>query len=467
MKDLPTTRPSAVTDFAPMLATARAFFQTGQTLDPSWRLARLRDLRTAIKKAGPDIDQALQQDLHKSSYEAFMTETAMVLDELDHAIRHLRRWARPSHHLPSLAQLPAAVRVHPEPYGVVLIISPWNYPLQLTLVPLIAALAAGNVAILKPSSTSAATTALLTDLLTSALPAGLVQVVPGGADPARTLLDHRFDHIFFTGSPATARDVMAAAARHLTPVTLELGGKSPVIIDETADLALAARRVLFGKLLNAGQTCVAPDHVLVHRSLKPAFITELTHQLASLTADPDFASSWPRAASPRQFNRLMGLLQGQTILVGGGSDPDRLSIEPTLVDEPDPTSPLMQEELFGPILPILGYDSWPDLVARLATAEHPLALYLFTRDRRHEAEILRRVPFGGGCINDTILHITSPRAPFGGVGNSGMGRYHGRHGFEAFSHFKTVLKMPRCFDNALRYRPYSEGKLRWLKRLLK
>ncbi len=438
---------------------ARAYFDQGNTLGLEGRVQALRKLGDHIKRLTPQILAALQDDLNKSPYESYMAEIGLVLGEIDLACRKLKRWAKPDHRRPSLAQLPATARVLKQPYGVALLMSPWNYPFQLTMIPLVSAIAAGNCALVKPSAYAPATANIIKQLCDNAFNKGHVQVILGGREENQALLEERFDYIFFTGSPTVGQLVMEKAAVHLTPLTLELGGKSPVLVEESADLKLTARRILFGKLINAGQTCVAPDYVLVQKPVKEGLVQALQAELARMLPDDSYLQdTFPRIVNRKHFDRLRGLLEGQKLLVGGQSWEDRLQIAPTLVDEPAQNSPLMEEEIFGPILPILTVNSMEEAMAFVRARPHPLALYLFTQNRQVEAQVLSRLSFGGGCINDTVLQLASASLPFGGVGNSGMGRYHGKTGFDTFTHHKSVLKKAKLFDLPLRYHPYKDPK---------
>lgn len=441
--------------------SARAFFLSGQTRDVPFRLAALRRLQTSIQAHEKAIVEALKKDLNKSPYEANMTEISLVKGELSHAISHAPRWAKGKRVRPSLGQMPASARILPGPYGVTLIMSPWNYPFMLTLSPLIGAIAAGNTVIVKPSDYARETSHVISRILTQAFEEGHVHVVEGGRSENSALLEEKYDYIFFTGSPGVGQLVMEKAARNLTPLTLELGGKSPVIVEKSADIALTARRVLFGKLVNLGQTCIAPDYVLVPREHKQALLTALQQQAAQMVPSPEYAQTMGRIVNRKHFDRLLHLLDNQTLFFGGQSDPDRLQIALTVVDDPAPHSPIMQEEIFGPLLPVLSYDTLEEALQFVESRPHPLALYLFSQDKQKQREILHRLSFGGSCINDTLMHIANHRLPFGGVGNSGMGRYHGKHTFETFSHMKAVLNKSRFLDLSVRYHPYknSEGKL--------
>lgn len=463
-----TTAAGTDESFRAICERGRRFFDSGKTRDPDFRRAQLRRLLAACKAREAEVEAALKADLNKSPHESYMTEISIVYNEISYLEKHLNAWSRPRRALTALSQMPARVRIHPEPYGLVLVMSPWNYPFQLTLVPIACAIAAGNAVVVKPSAYSPATSLLLRSLVEESLEPGLVQVVLGGRAQNAGLLEQRFDYIFFTGSPLVGHLVMEAAARNLTPLTLELGGKSPVIVDETADLPLACKRLAFGKLGNAGQTCVAPDHIYVHESVKERFLEELKKALSVVTNDPAyFALNFPAIVNEKHFERIQGYLRDQKILFGGKAYPERRQLEPTILDEPSEDSPVMQEEIFGPIFPVLSYRSLDELIEQQRQKEKPLALYLFTRSSENEKKVTGQLSFGGGCINDCLMHMVSPHAPFGGTGKSGMGSYHGRWGFETFSHEKTVLKKPKLFDLPVRYHPFSETKTKLLKRLLR
>ena len=451
-----------------LLEQQRAHFFSGRTLPVQARIQALDRLEQAILDHEEDLYRALQADLGKSRMEAFLCEISLTLSELRYVRRHVKGWSRRRPVLPSLAQFPGRCSVLPEPYGVTLILSPWNYPVLLTLEPLIGALAAGNCAVVKPSAYSPHASAVLAALIGEALPPEHAAVVEGGRQENQCLLEQSFDYIFFTGSVAVGREVMTKAAAHLTPVTLELGGKSPCIVDETADLTVAARRIAFGKFLKCGQTCVAPDYVLVSRSVKEKFLSEISREIGRMYGpDPLQNSGYGKIINQKHFTRLISLLDREKVVVGGGCDPERLRIAPTVLDGVTPEDPVMQEEIFGPILPVLTVDSLDQAIAFVRARPRPLALYLFTSDRTAERRVFRELSFGGGCVNDTILHLASSRLPFGGVGNSGMGAYHGKRSFLTFSHEKGVLKTSTRLDMPLRYPPYTPQKERWARRMLK
>ena len=453
-------------DFEQLVARQRDFFGTQATKPYDFRLKQLQKLSVWMDENEQAVLEALQSDLGKCAYEAYLTELAMVKQELRDAMRHLKGWMKPRRARTAVGQLPGTCRVYSEPYGVTLIMSPWNYPFQLTVAPLIGAVSAGNCAVIKPSAYSAATSALLKRMSGELYEPEYTACVEGGRQENAALLHQRFDYIFFTGSPGVGRLVMEKASAHLTPVSLELGGKSPVIVDETADIALAARRIAWGKWLNAGQTCVAPDYVLVHQRCEEALVEALIQQIRAMyTSAPLANPDYPQIINQRHFERLAGLMQSGVIAHGGQLDPALRRIAPTLLTDVDWDSPVMQEEIFGPLLPILPYRRLEEALDRIRQRPKPLALYLFTRSKAVEARVLREVSFGGGCVNDTVLHLATSHMPFGGVGESGMGGYHGRYSFETFSHFKSVLKRWAKPDVSLRYAPY-DGKMKRLKKMM-
>jgi len=453
-------------DFSTILQKQRMFFATGNTKDVRFRVDCLKKLERWIRHHDEDILAALKTDLNKPPFESYATEIGIVLDETRYTLKHIHRWSRPKYVLSNLKNFPSSGRKYPEPYGVALIMSPWNYPFVLTTTPIIAAIAAGNCAVVKPSAYSPATSSLIARMCAEVFDPHHVMVVEGGRKENEALLDERYDIILFTGSTAVGRTVMQAASRHLTPVILELGGKSPCIVDESANLKLAAKRIVWGKFINAGQTCVAPDYVLAHLSIKQKLLAEMAAVTKLLYSEkPCENPDYPKIINEKHFNRLLGLLEGETIVLGGGSDLAALKIEPTLLDNVEWHSPVMGEEIFGPILPVLAYTT-PDEAAQMINARpKPLAMYLFTTRKEAERYFLRNVSFGGGCVNDTIVHLSVPRLPFGGVGESGMGCYHGKAGFDAFTHYKSVLHKSRHIDIPLRYPPYTDFALKLLKRL--
>ena len=453
-------------DIEQLVCAQRSYFATGATRTLEFRLAQLKKLQRALQENEPLLEAAMYQDFRKAPMEVYMCETGMVLEEIRCHLRHLRGWMRERTVPTPIAQFPARSFVSPEPYGVALIIAPWNYPIQLCLSPLVGAISGGNCAVLKPSAYAPATSAALAKIIARTFAPQYIAVVEGGRAENSTLLEQKFDTIFFTGSVAVGKVVMEAAARHLTPVTLELGGKSPVIVDETADLKLAARRIAFGKVLNAGQTCVEPDYLFIHRRVKAAFVQEYRHALQEFFPGGSMAEM-PVIVSEKHFARVMRLLEGQRAVVGGTFDAATRFVAPTLLDDVRPDSPIMQEEIFGPILPMLEYDALDEVISFIRGREKPLALYLFTKDQQTERRILDTCSFGGGCINDTIIHLATTHMPFGGVGASGMGSYHGKKSFETFTHMRSIVKKSMLLDLPMRYHPYSDGKLRIVKRFMK
>ena len=449
-----------------ILAQQRAYAASGAALEAAARVEALDRLEEGIRRREGEIYQALRADLNKPPFESYLCEVGMTLEELRFLRRHLRRWMRDVPVPTPLSQFPARSFRRPEPYGVVLILAPWNYPFLLSMQPLLGALAAGNTVVLKPSAYAPATSALLARLVEEALPPSRCAVVQGGRRENQALLEERFDYIFFTGSPAVGREVMEKAARHLTPVSLELGGKSPAIVDETADIPLTARRLAFGKFLNSGQTCVAPDYVLVHRSVAGQLAQALEAAVGEMFgADPLDNPDYVRMINQRHFHRVLGLMEGERVLFGGQARDGKIA--PTLLGDVSWDSPIMGEEIFGPVLPMLVYDRLEEAIAAINARPKPLALYLFTRSRAVEEGVTRRVSYGGGCINDTIVHLASHHLPFGGVGESGMGSYHGKASFDTFTHYKSILKRGTWLDIPLRYRPYTPKALAQLKRIIK
>lgn len=445
----------------------RAFYGTRATRDIRFRLGALHKLRDAIVANEKDIADALARDLRKSPEESYLTETGMVLEEIGLQIKNLRRWARDRKVSSPAALFPSRSRIIYEPKGVVLVIAPWNYPLQLTLNPLVGAIAAGNCVAVKPSTTSSATCAVIKKILSETLDDNYIAVFDGGHEQTAELLTLRFDHIFFTGGASFGRVVMREAAANLVPVTLELGGKSPCIVDRGADTEIAARRIMWGKLINAGQTCIAPDYLFVHRSLKEELIDEMKKSITRFYGE-DIRTSpiYPRIISDKAFDRLVGYLSDGSgrIIHGGSHDKTDHYIEPTMLDGVIADSPVMRDEIFGPILPVMEFSDIRTVIDYVNSHEKPLAFYYFG-DKSEGRKVLSATTSGGACINDTLMQIVNPSLPFGGVGMSGMGRYHGKYSFETFSNLRSAVISPTRFDIPLRYPPY-----RWfgfLKRLLR
>ncbi len=453
-------------DIPNLIAKQREHVLSGKTGDIGRRRVLLSRLKSQIIAREKDILDALYTDLHKSGFEGYMTEVGMVRDELSHALSHLGSWSRKRRVRTPLAQFPARSFIVAEPYGVVLIMSPWNYPFQLCLNPLVGAIAAGNSVVLKPSAYAPATSSIIATLIGETFEPEDVSVVLGGRAENEELLEQRFDHIFFTGSVQVGKLVMEKASRHLTPVTLELGGKSPAIVDASADITLAARRIAFGKFLNAGQTCVAPDYVLVEKSVETRFLDALEREIGTFFPGGDL-TGFPSIINARHYDRLMGLLEDQDIRRGGIGDRETLQIVPTILQHVQPDAPVMQQEIFGPILPVLSYGTLDEAIALVRSRAKPLACYLFTTSIGTERRCLSEISFGGGCINDTVIHLATSRMPFGGVGESGMGAYHGKASFDTFTHFKSIVKKSNLIDLPFRYHPYGKRKERLVKYFLR
>ena len=446
----------------------RRFFRTGKTLPLSFRYEALDKLRRSILAHEDDINAALKADLNKSPMESYMCEVGMTLSELSYVRKHLGRWAKDTHVLTPLAQFHAkSYKVH-QPYGVVLIMSPWNYPFMLTLDPLIGAIAAGNCCVVKPSAYSPATSAIIRTIVGECFPPEYITVVEGGRAENQALLDQKFDYIFFTGGVTVGTEVMTKAAKHLTPVTLELGGKSPCIVDRTAKLDLAAKRLVFGKLLNCGQTCVAPDYLLIERSVKDEFLGYVRKWIAAMYGENALENDgYVKMINQKHFDRVCGLIDPAKVVIGGGADPATLKIQPTAMDNVTPEDAVMQEEIFGPVLPVLTFDTIEEAEDFVRDRPHPLALYLFTESKAVKERFLRRVSFGGGCINDTIIHLATSRMAFGGVGNSGMGSYHGKKSFDTFSHEKSIVDKSTWMDLPMRYAPYTKTGAKLIRMFMK
>nr|WP_283651260.1 aldehyde dehydrogenase family protein [Ileibacterium valens] len=431
-----------------LLDGQREFFRTHKTIPTDFRKMQLRRLKESLLLHEDEILQALALDLGKNNKEAYFTEVGMVYSELNYMLKKLSGFTAAKYHWTPIHQFPALSMTIDVPYGNVLIMSPWNYPFQLTLIPLIDALAAGNTAIVKPSDYSSYTSAVIEKVLADAFDPVYVATITGGRAENQVLLDQEFDYIFFTGSKKVGQLVMEKASAHLTPITLELGGKSPCIVDETANLKMAAKRIVFGKFLNAGQTCVAPDYVYVHESVKEEFIALLKHEIAAQYPKPNQIG---RIVNQKHFDRLLSLVQPEKVVYGGSASELTLQIAPTVMDNISWDDPVMQEEIFGPILPVLTYNRFMDVMAEIQSRPTPLAFYLFTRDSSRKNFYKKIQPFGGGCINDTIIQLATENMPFGGMGQSGMGQYHGHYGFENFSHTKSIVDKCTLIDLPMRY----------------
>lgn len=443
----------------------RTFFNHNQTKDIAFRKAMLYRLKKAIRKNEKNIFKALHNDLGKSKAESYMSEIAMVYQEIDTAISNIQKWSRPKHVPCTISTFPSKNYIHSEPYGVVLIITPWNYPINLSLCPLIGAIAAGNCSVLKCSKNSLATSELIQDIINTTFHNNYIYCTDADID-YDILLSQHYDYIFFTGSPDVGKKIMKKASETLTPVSLELGGKSPCIIDETANLKMAARKIAWGKFLNAGQTCISIDYILIHESMKKTFITLLKQEINKRYANAAFNNSYPKIINRRHYNRLKKLISTETKIIGGEYNDIERKIAPTILPETDFDRPVMQEEIFGPLLPVISYKNINKVIQTLKSKEKPLACYIFTSKKATAHKILHEVSYGGGCINDVIIHISNHNLPFGGVGNSGMGSYHGKYSFDTFSHKKGIVKSNDKFDIPVRYAPYGAIKYRLLRKLL-
>ncbi len=444
----------------------REYFYSGETAEISFRLNALKTLERTIKAYEHKIFEALKKDLNKSPFETYMTEIGIILDEIKYISKNLKSWCRNKRVKTPLSHFKATSYIISEPYGVVLIMSPWNYPFQLTIAPLLGAIAGGNCVILKPSEYSVHTSRLLSKIIGESFDERYITVLEGGSEVNRLLLQENFDYIFFTGSASVGRIVMEAAARQLIPVTLELGGKSPCIVDRDVNIDMAARRIIWGKCLNSGQTCVAPDYIYVHREVKDALIEAMKKYITQFYGEePCSNAEYPRIINERHFNRLRALMNKGTILAGGTVNTVTLQISPTIIDNVTWEDPVMRDEIFGPVLPVLEYDRISEVTSEINRHPKPLALYLFTNNKRVEEEVLGKVSFGGGCVNDTIIHLASSHLPFGGAGASGIGGYHGKWSFDTFTRQKSILKKSTMFDIKLRYAPYG-NKLKLLKRIM-
>ena len=434
--------------------------------DINFRKEKLKKLLHVISQQEDAIIKALHKDFKKPDFETFLTEINVVKSDLKDAIKNIKAWAKPKKVRASILNFPSSDYIYSEPYGKTLIISPWNYPFQLALCPAIASYAAGNSVVLKPSELTPNTSSLLSKIIRETFDVKEFVAVLGDADVAKNLLEKRWDYIFFTGSVAVGKEVAKAAAKNLTPVTLELGGKNPCIVHENANLEITARRIVWGKFINAGQTCIAPDYILAHEKIKVKLLSLLKIEIEKAYGEnPQLSKDFTRIINKKNWSRLLGLIEEKQVFCGGISDEDDLYISPTLIDEPSLESPIMKEEIFGPLLPILSYTTENDLQKIIFRYEKPLSLYVFTESKAFAEEIIQKFSFGGGCINDTVVHFSNKNLPFGGVGNSGIGSYHGKKSYETFSHQKSILKKATWFDNPIRYAPYK-NKLKFIRKIL-
>ena len=456
------------TEIQNILEKQHKFFQTGQTLPVNYRIEQLKKLKDSIIRHEPDLNLALKADLGKSETESYMCEVGLTLSELSWMLKHIKKLTKEKWVPTPLAQFAAKSFRSPSPYGTVLIMSPWNYPVLLTLEPLIDALAAGNTAVVKPSAYAPSPCRVMQEIIEECFSEEYVAVVTGGRAENQALLNQRFDKIFFTGGKTVGREVLRHAAKYLTPVTLELGGKSPCIVDSTAKIPLAARRIVFGKYLNCGQTCVAPDYILCDVSIKDALLAaiqkEITRQFGDRPLDnPDYG----KIINEKHFERILGLIAKEKIICGGESDSSTLRIAPTVLTDVSWDDPVMGEEIFGPLLPVLTYSSLDEAIRTVESHPHPLALYFFSEDKKAQKKVLDLCHFGGGCINDTIIHLATSAMPFGGVGESGMGGYHGMEGFKTFSHTRSIVDKKTWMDLPIRYQEYVGWKEKLLRMFLR
>ena len=448
-----------------ILIKQRAFFNSGKTLDVGFRKEMLKKLYNTIKKYENEINIALKEDLGKSEFEGFMCEIGLSLTEISYMIKHLKKFAKRKIVYSPLAQFASVSFKKPSPYGNVLIMSPWNYPFLLTIEPLTDAIAAGNTVVLKPSAYSPATSKIIEKIIGECFSCEFVSVVTGGRKENAELLDKKFDLVFFTGSQNVGKEVLRKCAENLTPAVLELGGKSPCIVDSSAQIKLAAKRIVFGKYLNCGQTCVAPDYVLVEKSVKDEFIKEVIYQIKKQYGNK---KDYGKIVNEKHFDRLNSLIDADKVVIGGKSDRETLKIEPTVMTDVTFEDAVMGEEIFGPIMPVITYDKFEDIFEILKDKQKPLALYIFSENKKHIKSVLERLSFGGGCVNDVIIHLATSEMGFGGVGESGMGEYHGKAGFDAFSHTKSIVDKKTFVDLPMRYQPYdSKIKSKLLKIFLK
>ncbi len=450
-----------------LLSKQKAFFKSQKTKDIAYRISFLKQLKAELEANEQAIYNALKADFKKSEFETFISEFGLVISELNLVLKNLKRWVKPERVKSSMLTFPSKSYIYKEPFGSVLVIAPWNYPFLLALEPVIMAIAAGNTVVLKPSELTQNTSQLVTRIIENVFPRSYVTSVQGGVDIATKLLDQKWDYIFFTGSVPVGKLIAQAAAKHLTPVTLELGGKSPCIIDDSVDVALVARRLTWGKFLNAGQTCIAPDYLIVKSNIKPQLIKALKAEITKRYGkDPEQSPDLPRIINTKNTLRLAKMLQGVDVIFGGTINENSRYCAPTLVDEPDLASYMMQDEIFGPILPILSYNTEKDIENIIWNFEKPLALYVFSNTKSFIKQIINKYSFGGGAINDPLIQFGNHNLPFGGVGASGMGAYHGKLGFDTFSHNKAIIKRGIWTDPSIRYAPYK-GKLKLIKKMFK
>ena len=445
-------------DIMALLEKQRSFYRSGATIPVKFRIDQLKKLYATVKKYEKEINDALKSDLGKSQYEAFMCESGMVLSEIRYMIRHTKKFSKRRRVLSPVAQFHSHSYKQPVPYGNTLIMSPWNYPFLLTLDPLADAIAAGNTAIVKPSAYSPATSKIVDKIIKECFSSEYVAVVTGGRSENTALLDQKFDFIFFTGSQAVGKEVLRHTAEYLTPAVLELGGKSPCIVDASANIKLAAKRIVFGKYLNCGQTCVAPDYILCERSIKDEFVRAACAEIKKQYGDDPLSNKdYGKIINEKHFERLCSLIDKNKVVVGGNTSSDTCQISPTVMDNVTYDDAVMGEEIFGPIMPIITFDDFDSVIDELKVKDKPLALYLFTSNKKHVKRVTTELSYGGGCINDVIIHLATNKMGFGGVGESGMGSYHGKDGFDAFSHYKSIVDKKTWLDLPMRYQPYKSN----------
>lgn len=452
-------------DFATIFQSQRDFFYSHQTKNVTFRKQTLSKLRNILKTNEERLYEAIYKDFRKGRFDTFLTELNLIYNEIDFFLKNLDQLSRPDKVKTALSLQPGKSHIYYDPLGVTLIIGAWNYPYQLTLSPMVSAIAAGNTCMIKPSELPENTMHLLAELINNNFPSDYVYVAEGGIPETTELLELRFDKIFFTGSPKVGKIVYEAAAKNLVPVTLELGGKSPAVVTGTADLEVAAKRLVWGKFLNGGQTCIAPDYLLVEESVKPQLLQLMKEKLDEINYS-DGAEHYTSIINKRNFDRIMGLIDESKIIYGGNHNSTTLYIEPTVMHNVSREDPVMQEEIFGPVFPVMSYTDYDDMLNGIIEGEKPLAAYLFTKKEDEKDKFLKKVSFGGGCINDTLMHITSDYLPFGGIGNSGIGNYHGEFGFLTFSHQKSVIEKMNWGEPDWKYPPYSDKKMHWLKKVM-
>ena len=456
-----------MSDYKKILESQRDFFNSNATKNIKFRREQLQRFLSVLKSNEDEMYEAIYSDFRKSAYETYETELAILYAEIKHSIKKVDKWSRPKHVPANIANMPGSSYIMPEPLGNSLVIGAWNYPFLLSMQPVVSAIAAGNTVIMKPSELAMNTSNIMAKMINENFDSYFFHVIEGGVEETTALLKEKFDKIFYTGNPNVGKIIMRAASEHLTPVTLELGGKSPAIITKGANLKMAAIRIVWGKFLNGGQTCVAPDYLLVEKSIREQLVEEIKKRIKKIHGDdPQESEAFVRIINPRHFKRLTALLDEEKIITGGQTDEKDLYIAPTLMGNVTWDDAVMQEEIFGPILPILEYEELDDAIAQIKERPKPLALYLFTNKKSIEKKVFSEVSFGGGAVNDTIMHLANPNLPFGGVGNSGMGNYHGKFGFDTFTHQKAILRKATWFEPWVKYPPFTEGKLSILKKLL-